>query len=83
MSRWRRLEPRGRDTPDPVVLAQAGHVAGLHALELEAEDVEHVGPLDRVLDAGEDLDAQLLGARRQAACGGPHTATSAPSFSSP
>ena len=62
-------QPLAGDAEDPVVLPQRGQEAGLHALELEAEDVERIRPLDRVLDPREDGDAELV--RRCAAAAWP------------
>ena len=59
----RALEPLARDAEDAVVLAQRWDVPALHALELQTQNVERVGPLDRVLDAIEDLDARARRSR--------------------
>ena len=61
----RAIESLARDAEDAVVLAQRRDVAGGHALELQTEDVERVGPLDRLLDAIEDCDAHLVDRVRQ------------------
>src|SRR2546429_4563013 len=45
-----------------VILAQRGDEPRLHALELQAEHVEDVRPLDRFFDAAQHGDAQLLDA---------------------
>src|SRR5690606_28884483 len=54
-----------RHTEEAVVLAQAGHESRLHPLELESQHVEHVGPLDRFLDAAEHVDAEIADVARQ------------------
>ena len=65
MSRWRALEPLARHAEHAIVFAQRRDVAGRHALELEAQNVERVGPLDRLLDAVEHRDAELVDRVRQ------------------
>src|SRR5215212_2917406 len=45
---------------DPIVLPKRRQEPGLHALELKPENIERVGPLDRVFDSGENGDAELL-----------------------
>jgi hypothetical protein len=56
----RALQPLARDAEDAVVLAQRGDVAGLHALELQAQHVERLRPLDRRLDAVEHRHAERV-----------------------
>ena len=66
----RPLQPLAGDAEDAVVLAQRRDVAGLHALELQPQDVQRVGPLDGVFDAIEDGDAQSpIAARQQRSAG--------------
>ena len=47
----RLFEPRTGDAVHAIVFAQRRDVASLHALELQSQDVEGIGPLDRFLDA--------------------------------
>src|SRR5438105_2648367 len=56
------LEPLERDAEHPVILPQARDEAHLHALELQPEHVQHVCPLDRLLDPAEAAHAQLFDA---------------------
>src|SRR6266850_6055272 len=57
-------EPLARHAIDPRVLAERGVEASPLALELDAENVDHVGPLDRLLDALRDADPETLHFRR-------------------
>src|SRR2546427_714428 len=61
----RLLEPLGGDAEDAVVLPHARDESHLHPFELEPEHIQHVGPLDRLLDAPEPAHAQLLDAARE------------------
>src|SRR5207302_495568 len=54
------LDPLERDAEHAVVLAHARDEAHLHALELQPQHVEHVGPLDRFFDAAEAAHTQVL-----------------------
>ena len=65
MSRFARVQSLARNAEHAVVLTQRRDVAGRHALELEPENVERVGPLDRLLDAIEHRHAELVDRVRQ------------------
>src|SRR5688500_12716996 len=54
------LETLARDAEDAIVLTKRRDVAELHALELETEDVERVGPFDGLLDTIENGDPELV-----------------------
>src|SRR4029079_4060178 len=54
------LQPLARHAEDAVVLAERRDVTRRHALELQAKDVERVGPLDCRLDAIEHRHAKLV-----------------------
>jgi len=56
------LEALERDAEHPVVLPHARNEAHLHALELQPQHVQHVGPLDRLFDAAEAAHAQVFDA---------------------
>ena len=79
----RAVESLARDTEDAIVFAQRRDVAGRHALELEAKNVERIGPLDRFFDAIEHRARPTRRSRSAASDRGPHTPTSAPIFVSP
>src|SRR2546430_4745539 len=68
----RRLESLDRDAEDPVVLAQGRDEPPLHALQLQSQHVQHVGPFDRFLDAPEPAHAELLDAARHQGVGPAH-----------
>src|SRR2546425_222457 len=61
-----------RDAEDPVVLAQGRDEPPLHALQLQSQHVQHVGPFDRFLDAPEPAHAELLDAARHQGVGPAH-----------
>src|ERR1043166_5641502 len=69
---WRLLEPLERDAEDAIILPHARDEAHLHALELQAQHVQHVGPLDRLFDAAEAAHAQVLDAPRHQRIGTAH-----------
>src|SRR5437660_1387334 len=69
---WRLLQALEGDTEDPVILPHARDEAHLHALELQPQHVQHVGPLDRLLDAAEATHAQLFDAARHERIGAAH-----------
>src|SRR6185437_9273 len=54
------LEPLARHAENTIVFAQRRYVARRHALELQPQDVEGVGPLDRLLDAREHCHTHLV-----------------------
>ena len=79
----RAVEPLARDAEDAVVLAQRRDVARLHALELQAQDVERVGPLDRRPRSRSNTVTPSSSIAFGSSERGPHTPTSAPSFLRP
>src|SRR5690606_22609840 len=62
---WRALEPLARHTEHAVVLAQARDEPRVHALELKAQHVQRVRPLDRFLDPVEHVHAEIFDADGQ------------------
>src|SRR5213594_1698883 len=66
------IEPLGRDTEHAVVLAQARDESFFHAFQLQPEHVQHVGPLDRFLEAAEPADAELFDAAWHQGVGSTH-----------
>jgi len=61
----RAIESLTRDSEDAVVLSRRWYIARSHSLELETQDVQRLGPLDRLLDAVEDADAEFIDGIRQ------------------
>src|SRR5438552_15677616 len=69
----RALEPLRCHAEDAIILAQTRDEPRLHALELEAQNVEHIGsPLDRLFDPSEHADPQLLDPPRHQRPGAAH-----------
>src|SRR4029079_8078081 len=62
---WCAIQSLARDAEDSIVFAQRRDVAPLHALELQTQNVQRVGPLDPRLDPVEHLDAKLRDCARQ------------------
>src|SRR5882672_4206844 len=60
----RAAEPLARHAVDPRVFAKRGIEASALSLQLNPEDVDHVGSLDRLLDALRDADPEALDLRR-------------------
>src|SRR4029453_18325246 len=50
----------GGDSEDPIVLAQGWDKSGLHSLQLKAQDIESISPLDGIIDPGKDGNAEVL-----------------------
>src|SRR5207244_5145655 len=65
----RLLERLERHAEHAVILAHARNEPLLHALELEPQHIEDVGPFDRFLDAAEATHSQLLDATRHQGVG--------------
>src|SRR5205807_1220653 len=61
----RALQSFARHSKDAVVLPKRRDITALHALELQAKDVQRVRPLDGVVDAIEHLDLELVDGVRQ------------------
>jgi hypothetical protein len=65
-------EPLGGHPEDPVVFTERGNEPRRHSLQLEPENVEGVGPLNRVFDSGKTGNLKLIDAPRHEAGGPAH-----------
>src|SRR6266550_210385 len=54
------IESLARDSEDAVVFSRRRYIARGHSLELETQDVQRLGPLDRFLDPIEDANSEFI-----------------------